>query len=321
MAPDPFALAGEYHRNLPDRIIQYLHRRGISDEVIAIHRIGWNGQRITIPIFTREGTLALFKLAKDPDDSSNSPKTLTSRGGSLELYGWENLLAKPERIIVCEGEFDRLVLETQGLPAVTGTGGAGSFRAEWAPDFLSVPEVYLCFDRDDAGRRGALRVGQFVPHARIVDLPADVGPGGDIADYFVRLEHSREQFMDLLVAARPVPLPPATLPVPPTGEAREPSPFALRAAEIKRRVSIVDVVSQHVQLRVSGQGLRGRCPFHEDHNPSLMVYAGCGRFRCYGCDRHGDVIEFFMLIKDVPFLHAIDELELFESHSHGDRIE
>lgn len=317
MSPDSFTLVGEYHRNLPDRIINYLHQRGISDEIIAVHRLGWNGQRITIPIFTREGTLAFFKLAKDPEDRSQGPKMLTARGGSIELYGWERVMTQPSRLIVCEGEFDRLVLEAQGLPAVTSTGGAGSFCSEWATDFAAIPEVYLCLDRDDAGRNGALRIGQFIPHARIVDLPEEVGPGGDVTDFFVRLGADREDFLALLDRARPVPIPPPTLPVA-SPRAYEPSsPFALRIAALKSAVSIADLISRYVPLRVSGLNLRGRCPFHEDHNPSLMVYPEAGRFRCYGCDRHGDVIEFFTSIEHVSFMQALDALEHFQSDPHG----
>ena len=42
-----------------------------------------------------------------------------------------------------------------------------------------------------------------------------------------------------------------------------------------------------------GGRLTGLCPFHDDHNPSLTVYAdGC--FHCFGCDAHGSVIDFFL---------------------------
>jgi DNA primase len=51
-----------------------------------------------------------------------------------------------------------------------------------------------------------------------------------------------------------------------------------------------------IALRQSGQGFIGRCPFHEDRNPSFSIYlADSGwRFRCYGasCGLAGDVIDF-----------------------------
>ena len=67
-ARDVLDLATEYHRGLPGRIRQYLYRRGIPDLLIDFHLVGWNGSRITIPIFNRQGELAFFKLARDPED-------------------------------------------------------------------------------------------------------------------------------------------------------------------------------------------------------------------------------------------------------------
>jgi len=83
--PDLFHLAAEYHRALPERIREYLHARGIPDEVIDRRFLGWNGSRITIPVFDRKGICAFFKLAKDPDDQSRSPKMLSSRGSHVDL--------------------------------------------------------------------------------------------------------------------------------------------------------------------------------------------------------------------------------------------
>jgi hypothetical protein len=46
-------------------------------------------------------------------------------------------------------------------------------------------------DNDTAGRSGAAKVSRLIPRARIIELPEEVGPGGDVTDYFVRLKHSR----------------------------------------------------------------------------------------------------------------------------------
>jgi DNA primase len=167
--------------------------------------LGWNGWRITIPIFNREGQFAFFKLAKDPEDKTDDPKMLATPGTHAELYGWEQVLAKPEQIIVCEGEFDRLALESRGFAAVTSTGGALTFRAEWAEAFREILRVYVCFDNDAAGRAGAEHVARLIPHARIVRLPEEVGEGGDVTDFFVRLGRSPGEFTSLLEAAQPLP--------------------------------------------------------------------------------------------------------------------
>src|SRR5439155_5810700 len=140
-ASDPLVQARLFHDALPARLREYLNARGIPDPVIDGHLLGWNGRRITIPISDRDGQLAFFKLAKDPEDPSEHPKMLTSPGSRAELYGWEHLREHLARLIICEGEFDRLVLEGQGLLAVTSTGGAGVFRREWAKELAAIPEV------------------------------------------------------------------------------------------------------------------------------------------------------------------------------------
>src|SRR3989442_8051850 len=93
-------LAREYHRSLPPHVREYLQQaRGISSEVIDLHLLGWNGSRITIPIFDREGRFAFFKLAKGPNGQTDSPKMLATPGARAELYGWERVLANPERLV------------------------------------------------------------------------------------------------------------------------------------------------------------------------------------------------------------------------------
>src|SRR5712692_10306534 len=130
---ESLAIAQDYHCRLPLRIRGYLGQaRGISSEIIDRHLLGWNGSRITIPVFDRRGEFGFFKLAKDPEDTTDSPKMLATPGAHAELYDWQRVLGKPEQIIICEGEFDRLVLESRGFAAVTSTGGAATFRREWA---------------------------------------------------------------------------------------------------------------------------------------------------------------------------------------------
>lgn len=71
--------------------------------MIDLHQLGWDGNRFTISIYDRQGVLVFFKLAKDPDDTRPGPKIMTSPGGHVELYGWERVLGRPFRLIVCEG--------------------------------------------------------------------------------------------------------------------------------------------------------------------------------------------------------------------------
>jgi DNA primase (bacterial type) len=300
-----------YHESLPRRIRAYLNGRGIPDELTNSHLLGWNGWRITIPIYNRKGEVVFFKLAKDPEDTRPLAKMLCSPGATVELYGWDRVIRPPEQIIICEGEFDRLVLEAHGFAAVTGTGGAATFRPEWAEEIKPIPHVFVCFDRDEAGRNGAMVVSLMIPHAKVVEWPEEVGKGGDVTDFFVRLRHSREDFLRLLDQAHPIqPVPQATheyrLVTQRTGLSA-----TNRIGRIKCQIPIDTVIAQYVKLRPSGSQLVGLCPFHEDHNPSLAVYPATGTFHCYGCSKHGDVISFVQEAEHVTFPQALEVLEEF----------
>jgi DNA primase len=314
---DSLALAKGYHRNLPAHVHDYLHqRRGISPEVNDLHLLGWNGNRITIPIFDQEGNFGFFKLAKDPEDKSDSPKMLATPGGHAELYGWERVLASPDQLIICEGEFDRLVLESRGFAAVTSTGGALTFRPEWTEVLGDIPTIYMCFDNDAAGREGAERVARLIPHARIVSLPKEVGEGGDVTDFFVRLGKAREEFQSLLDAAQALP---------PEKQAEPSNPNSIpgrhapndEVERLKHSVAIEDLIARYVELYTSGGNYRARCPFHDDRNPSFVVYPQTQRYYCFGCREHGDVLSVLMRQERLTFPEALQVLrELNGGETH-----
>ena len=61
---------------------------------------------------------------------------------------------------------------------------------------------------------------------------------------------------------------------------------------IRSAVSIVDLIGQHVQLKRTGRNWVGLCPFHAERTPSFNVREETGRYRCFGCDKSGDVFTF-----------------------------
>ena len=288
-----------YHRALPDRIRDYLNARGIPNPMIYMYVLGWTGSKISIPITNRDGEVAFFKLRKDPDDPWDGPKMLTSPvGAHAELYGWEQVLAKPESIIICEGEFDRLVLEAQGFAAVTSTAGAGTFLREWASYFRDIPNVYLCFDNDEAGRNGAARVAALIPYARGVTWPPEIGEGGDVTDFFVQLGKNAEDFRALLQAAQPLPVQPRMA----KSAARSGADAEIN--RMKSSVAIEEIVARYLELTVRGQNYVARCPFHQDRTPSLVVFPATQTFHCFGCRAHGDTLTFLMKIENLTFREA-----------------
>ena len=77
---------------------------------------------------------------------------------------------------------------------------------------------------------------------------------------------------------------------------------------IRSTISVVDVVSQHVQLRKTGRNWVGLCPFHAEKTPSFNVREETGRYKCFGCDASGDVFTFVQEIDHVDFVGAVEQL-------------
>jgi len=76
---------------------------------------------------------------------------------------------------------------------------------------------------------------------------------------------------------------------------------AIRAAH-----PIADTVaSAGTQLRRSGRRLIGRCPFHDDRDPSLVVYPETASYFCFGCNAGGDVIDFVRRLHRLDFMEAV----------------
>ena len=77
---------------------------------------------------------------------------------------------------------------------------------------------------------------------------------------------------------------------------------------IAERVSILDLVSPHVQLKKAGRYYKGLCPFHPDKNPSFVVNPDRNTFYCFGCGVGGDIYSFFMKFHNLSFPQALEEL-------------
>lgn len=80
------------------------------------------------------------------------------------------------------------------------------------------------------------------------------------------------------------------------------------AKEIRARVSLVDEISSHVELKSAGSGFKACCPFHEDSTPSMTIDPGKGLYKCHGCPAGGDVITFHAEINGLTNGNAIISL-------------
>lgn len=74
---------------------------------------------------------------------------------------------------------------------------------------------------------------------------------------------------------------------------------------VKKKSSIVGVVSEYVKLKKVGAHYVGLCPFHQERSPSFSVSDQKGIFYCFGCKKNGDVITFLQEVQSLSFYEAI----------------
>ena len=78
--------------------------------------------------------------------------------------------------------------------------------------------------------------------------------------------------------------------------------------QIKAANDIVDVVGGYLALRPAGKTFKGLCPFHDDSHPSFDVDPRRQRYRCWSCDKFGDVLQFVQEHDRVSFREALELL-------------
>src|SRR5690554_2238 len=78
--------------------------------------------------------------------------------------------------------------------------------------------------------------------------------------------------------------------------------------EIKRRISIVDVVSRYLSLTSKGERYWGLCPFHDEKTPSFTVLPEKGFYHCFGCQKSGSIFDFVMEMESLTFVEAVSKL-------------
>jgi len=170
-----------------DRLMTFLYEeRKWSPKVIEELLIGWDGGRITIPVFNVFGDLVNVRAYK-PKAAKDEPKVINLKGyGKARLFLPRNLCA--DEIFICEGEPDAIAGYSLGLPTISSTAGAGHFNPAWASVFRG-KSVYLLYDIDEAGVRGADKAAQSLGKqskcVKIISFKSVLREGKDLTDFLV----------------------------------------------------------------------------------------------------------------------------------------
>lgn len=182
-------LISRWHARLmesADHLAYLTDHRGLTVSTLDEHWIGLEapdeGGRFTLPVWAVGGLVNVRRY--DPND--------TGERKMLNTFGY----GTPARIfpsfpsgsvVVCEGEWDALVLNQHGIPAMTSTHGAATFLEEWLPMFKG-RHVAFVYDCDKDGRHYSTRHAKLVApvarSVRVVDLDPARHDKWDVSDWF-----------------------------------------------------------------------------------------------------------------------------------------
>lgn len=137
---------------LTKECMQYINLRGITKETTEEFNIKSYKGCIAFPYYKYESIIG-YKIRK-PIKNPPKPKLTSIKGSKPYLFNAQNIEIGPE-LIICEGEFDCMVISQCGYKNVVSVGaGANSMTSlmEQAKEFLNKFEILIIVsDNDEAG--------------------------------------------------------------------------------------------------------------------------------------------------------------------------
>jgi len=174
-------------------------QRGLTKSTINEYDLGWDGSRITIPVYDIDGNCV--NIRRYSKTASGKNKVLNYKqgyGSPIRIFGLSVL--KHDTIWVVEGELDCILANQLGLYAVTSTGGALAWNPDWADKFQD-KTICICYDVDKSGKVGAERTARHLAttatEVKIIALPMVDQVGADVTDYIVANGATLEDFYTL----------------------------------------------------------------------------------------------------------------------------
>lgn len=186
--------------------LSYWADHGIHYDTLAQHEIGWSSTRgfYTIPYRNLEAQIIGVHCLNPQRKSGQKGKWAWTEGSTTGLFGIHTATSRAA-VILCEGETDTLLLRQQSANAI-GLPGCGLMQPNWARDVAGLAyghEIYVCFDQDVEGQRGAEKCLTLLRQAGVEPKQIHLGvEGWDICDFIAH--RSMEQFRALMSKARSV---------------------------------------------------------------------------------------------------------------------
>jgi 5S rRNA maturation endonuclease (ribonuclease M5) len=172
---------------------EYWYDRCLTDSGIDRFKLGYYEGWYLIPIFV-DGKLRNFQMRRDKPE--RKMKNWYSGVGPL-LFN-SSILNVTNSIVLTEGLVDSILLNQLGIPSVSHNGGSHVWKNIWFSRLYKQKTIYIVYDNDDAGRKGAKRIAVKLGESKCKIYTFDSYPDRyDVVDFF-RDKNSKDEFVDLI---------------------------------------------------------------------------------------------------------------------------
>ena len=187
---------------LPNNIKELCNSLGIKDNVIEELNIrSEDDESIAFPVFMYDKLVDVRTYR--PKERANKIKSRVGSTSGL-IIPYDLWLKAPENkwTILCAGEKDMAVTRSQGLNAITLTGGEKALPKVVRP--FRGKKIAICYDNDEAGISGAKALAAFlkpyVNEVRVITKFHEVcvEHGEDLTDYFVKYKKTKEDLVECI---------------------------------------------------------------------------------------------------------------------------
>ena len=182
---EAFFKLGGYYRD-------YWYGRGYTDSTIDLFKLGFSGDWYVIPIFV-DREFRNFQCRSEDKRMKHWYRGVGPLPFNIDY------VKNREWFVLTEGPVDAIMLMQHGIPAMSTNTGAGYFEPQWIGEFRNLKEAWIVHDNDDAGRKGARKIGKiFGTIAKCYCFP-EYPDGYDVTDFF-RDGCTSEEFKELVSA-------------------------------------------------------------------------------------------------------------------------
>jgi len=266
-----------------------LKKRGISEKVYKYFKLKYEDKKLYIPVLDLDGKFLFNKIRHDVGPNKY---TYSKTGSTAQLF-CGHLAKKKDKIVITEGELDSLVLWSNRIPAVSTTSGAiSAYKKEWV-ELLKNKDLYICYDNDTAGLKGAAKLKKQFPNATVLFINE---PGvKDISEYYEK--HGEVDSIFELTNG--------TLPELTETEST-PKKTKTNYSEDDRAEKAKEIpITQYQKFN---RDKKIPCIFHSEKTPSLAYNPKTNTYKCFGCGEFGDSISFYMKLNNVDFKEALNQM-------------